>query len=83
VNGFSILRDLLGFTIKATDPEHHVKAQVLLRCRTQDPCSWVGENGQQEEGEKGKGGSLLLRVVEGCCRRLKVVEGPRSKVIEG
>lgn len=35
--------DLLGFTIKATHPEHHVKVQVLLRCYTHDPCSWVEE----------------------------------------
>jgi hypothetical protein len=33
--------------------------QVLLRCRTQDPCSWVGGNGQQEEGE-GWGGRWAL-----------------------
>jgi hypothetical protein len=42
---------LLGFTVKATYPEHHVKVQVLSRCCTQDPCNWVGE-GKGEGGEQ-------------------------------
>jgi hypothetical protein len=41
--------DLLGFIMKATHPEHHVKVQVSFRCCTQDPCNWV------REGERGRG----------------------------
>jgi hypothetical protein len=42
--------DLFGFTREATHPEHRVKVQVLFRCRTQDPCSWVGKGREGREG---------------------------------
>lgn len=66
-NSISVLdnRDLLGFTMKATHPEHRVKVQVLFRCRTQDPCSWVrGRGGGRAKKGKEEAGAELPMSME-------------------
>ena len=60
-NFSSMYQDLLGFTVKATHPEHHVKVQVLSRCCTQDPCNWVGkQKGWGKERDKRQAIGIMI-----------------------